>query len=242
MSDLWFEFNGTSSEDYGVVVKSLPMQITWPRRVQKVTVPGRDGTLHLTDGALEEIMIQIQIYLPYEQEGANTTHIGNLKNWLRGSGRLRISTNENFEYDATIVDGWIWNAWVEGYGDILATIPVIIKPYEYFRSYQHVDNLLDRGFYPYMASAPANPILTIIGTGNVTIYLSGMEFRLEGLDGSRVVVDCEERSVYINGEYGKQYINDQYYGEFPVLQPGFNYVQAQGSVTSIAMDVQWRNY
>ena len=48
--EAWFRFKGIDSRQMGVIVTAMPETVRAERRVQSITIAGRNGTLHMDEG------------------------------------------------------------------------------------------------------------------------------------------------------------------------------------------------
>ena len=81
----------------------------------------------------------------------------------------------------------------------------------------------------------SEPILTVTGSGNITLMVGMTIVELEGISGS-IVIDSVLQEAY----QGNTLMNDHMNGEFPVLKPGANAISWTGTVTKVAVRPNWR--
>ena len=99
MAHPYFVWNGTDSRDMGVIVTEYPPIIYPTERAETVSVPGRSGFFtrtegaHVYDGYLKTIGVGCRRDADYRAIAA----------WLRGSGKLIIGSEPDFEYDARVL-------------------------------------------------------------------------------------------------------------------------------------------
>lgn len=84
-------------------------------------------------------------------------------------------------------------------------------------------------------SVYSEPILTVYGSGDITLMVGTTIVELEGISGS-IVLDCALKEAYL----GSTLMNDHMNGEFPVLKPGANAVTWNGTVTRVVVRPNWR--
>ena len=86
-----------------------------------------------------------------------------------------------------------------------------------------------------MGSVYSEPILTVTGSGNITLMVGLTIVELENISGS-IVIDSVLQKAY----QGTTLINDHMNGEFPRLKPGANAISWTGSVTRVVVRPNWR--
>lgn len=235
--ELWFEWNGVRSYQMGVEVLSLPGALSWPLRDDGYPVPGRDGSLHIRDGAREELTAAIGVYLPYEQ-GGQVAPLKEIKAWLTGEGALRFSDQPGRHFLASIVQEIVWQQWVPGFADIVTSIPMTIRPYARFDDAEPVTVSRSGTIVNNPGTAHSLPKITVEGSGDVAVTINAQLFTLEGLaSGAPVTLDTETGECYTaNGS-----ANAMISGDIPRLEVGANVVSWVGTVEKIRIDPAWRD-
>lgn len=160
-----FTWKGVSAASHGLVVRSLPPVVLPQRRDTAYTVPGRSGALHVQDGAWEETLKTVEIYLPYAQD-ATVSALDTLKTWLSGSGRLAFSHLPGREFDARLVSQLPFETWVQGYADRMASLVFQCQPFAWHTGVQSVI-LTQAGSLNNPGTAPAQPVITVYGSGDI---------------------------------------------------------------------------
>ena len=84
-------------------------------------------------------------------------------------------------------------------------------------------------------SVYSEPILTVTGSGNITLMVGMTIVELENISGS-IVIDSVLQEAY----QGTSLMNDHMNGEFPVLKPGANAISWTGAVTKVVVRPNWR--
>ena len=81
----------------------------------------------------------------------------------------------------------------------------------------------------------SEPILTVYGSGDITLMVGTTIVELEGISGN-IVIDSALQEAY----KGTTLMNDHMNGEFPVLKPGMNAISWTGTVTKVVIKPNWR--
>ena len=84
-------------------------------------------------------------------------------------------------------------------------------------------------------SVYSEPILTVYGSGDITLMVGTTIVELEDISGS-IVIDSVLQEAY----QGVTLMNDHMNGEFPVLKPGMNAISWTGTVTKVVIQPNWR--
>lgn len=84
-------------------------------------------------------------------------------------------------------------------------------------------------------SVYAEPVITVYGSGDITLMVGTTIVELEGVSGS-ITLDTPLMEAYT----GTTSQNGKMTGEFPVLKPGANAISWTGSVTKVVLRPNWR--
>lgn len=234
MSDMSFTWRGVSSDAHGVVVRSLPAPMTGPQRLTTVVVPGRHGALHLMENARDEVLLNIECYLPYEQ-GVSVSDLRTITGWLSGSGRLTLSDQPGVYYEGAILDSIAFQPVVPGYVDRLFTVPVWVKPHAYVMNVSDIALTVSGTEITNPYSAESEPVIKVTGSGDVTLDVGGIDVELD-VDGY-ITLDCEARLAHKDGALAGSRVN---LSEWPTLRPGKNVISWTGTVTTVTISPRWR--
>ena len=87
----------------------------------------------------------------------------------------------------------------------------------------------------YMSS---NPLIKVVGDGDITININNQKLILKGLE-DEIEVDCELMNAYkkVNGDI--VLLNNKMYSDFPILEEGENNISWSGNVTQIEITPRW---
>lgn len=241
MSVLSFSWKGRSSDDYGICVRALPFVYSPGARYESYTVPGRDGILRIPDGSLEELTLNMDCYLPYEQ-GGSVAALAEIRDWLRGEGWFTQSDIPGRRFKARITDGIAMQPLLDGFADRIFGVTIYADPYQYHvPATEGADDiqLTAAGTIVNPGTAASLPRITIAGSGDITLTIGGQYMEFSGVAGG-IIVDSEAMDVYeANGvtlANGKAGMDD-----FPRLPPGNSAVSWTGGVTKVTIRPRWRD-
>ena len=85
-------------------------------------------------------------------------------------------------------------------------------------------------------SVYSEPIVTVTGSGNITLMVGLTIVELENISGS-IVIDSVLQEAYQDYTL----MNDRMNGEFPRLKPGANAMSWTGAVTKVVIQANWRS-
>jgi len=227
----WFKWNGVSCTTKGIKLQEMPQIIRPEERIEHVTIPGRAGEVTLTEG--EDIYNSYIQTIPLIIESA--ANVSAAEAWLRGSGYVEFSCQSGKKQRARVINSvefrkhsknssW-WEGEVQFYCDPLKEDATSTTT-EVTTSGTTVNNPGD---------VISRPLITVTGSGDVTITIGGKTIAITGLE-TGWKVDSELQWV-LDGSEPQQGV---YTGEFPVFQPGNNTVAFTGSITKLTIDGRWR--
>lgn len=237
LGPLQFSFGGVSCADHGVEVLRLPALTRPALRGETVTIPGRDGSLHILEDAYEESLVTCDCYLPYEQ-GRAVSSLTQISAWLRGSGWWTQSDRPDRRFQAHILDELTYQVVLPGFADRLFSIPVWLAPYAYHTANAPV-SLTAAGSVSNPGTAPSEPTITVTGSGNINLQIGQRTVLITGLTGGSVTLDAAARMAY-RGNVNLCGIVT-IVGGWPVLSPGANAVSWTGSVSKVTITGNWRD-
>lgn len=227
--EAWFTFNGIDSREMGVIVTAMPETVRAERRVESITVAGRNGSLHTDEGVYESYDRTMECAL------IKRAKLDEIAAWLVGSGGMTFSTEPDKVYRVTIANK--------------------ISIAQMMRVFQKFQVILDTQPFKYSVNAAGDaleltapttirnsgtvysePLITVYGSGDITLTINGADFPLYGVEES-ITIDSEMMEVFKgstnqNGKYGG--------AEFPRFEVGKNEIRWTGNVSKIKIQPRWR--
>ncbi len=231
MRDNYVIFKGVSSKEIpGLIIQELPAISRPKMRTEKVVIDGRDGDI------IDEL--GYQSYTKTMSIGLNTdADIDEVMNYFNGRGKIIFSNEPDKEYTVIMDDKIDYNRLVKYR---TANVKMYAQPYKYL-----VDEapfvITPTNETSFMVSnqglIDSKPIITIWGTGTITISIDGSEvFSLDMDDNVYITVDSLEQEAYKNGVLK----NRQMSGQFPVFKPGVRTISWSGSLTKLKVEPKSR--
>ena len=96
--EAWFTFKGIDSREMGVIVTAMPETVRAERRIESITVAGRNGSLHTDEGVYESYDRTMECAL------IKRAKLDEVTAWLVGSGGMTFSTEPDKVYRVTIAN------------------------------------------------------------------------------------------------------------------------------------------
>lgn len=227
----WFKYKGIDSRQMGIIITSMPPVTRAEQRMETLIIPGRSGSLHIFDGGYANYTKTMECAIRSRQ------HIDEMAAWLTGSGELILSNEPDKVYRVHIANTL----------DIEQMMLAFQKFQLHFDTYpfkysvnafgeqltltKSPQTIFGAGTYP------SEPIITIWGTGAVTLTINGQAYAISGIS-QYLTIDSEIQEVY----KGSQNMNNLYLQpDFPLLQAGqTNTISWTGDIDKIDIQPNWR--
>ena len=228
----FFQFNGTDSREMHIRVPDRIPIIRPEERVEHVIIPGRSGELTQTQGD--------DIYNSYIQTVRITVlgrqYIPQVVAWLRGEGWVTFDSQPTRKQMARVINAItfeqhsrnldLWHGDVQFYCDpvkrnVSESSSIIIT-----ESGAQLSN---------PGNMRALPLITVVGSGRVTIRMGGKSLVIPELT-SGWVVDSENKWILNNNKP----VANSWSGSCPELAVGNNTVQWTGSITQLTITPRFR--
>ena len=250
MAEPYFIWNGKDSREMGVIVTGIPPVVYPAERVEEKKILGRSGSLLLTegegvfDGYYKAVTIANRRALEHREIAA----------WLRGAGKLVLSSEPNYCYDARVIKEAqatrVFKNVYEG------SVAFFVQPLKEEYPPEPVVPITASGDGSTTITArgdvPARPVYRIEGTGEIVLTVgdatedgtgSVLSIDLDtGMDG--FVVDTDAAMVTsLDGTENLCSLCELFYNGFrglwlPVGET--TTISWTGSVTSVSIDPRWR--
>ena len=109
------------------------------------------------------------------------------------------------------------------------------KPFWYEANPEPVTITQSTGTITNPSSVYSEPIITVNGTGEITLMVGQTIVELSDITDS-ITLDSELQEAYS----GSQSMNACMSGDFPILKPGLNGISWTGDVSSVTIRPNWR--
>ena len=168
--------------------------------------------------------------------GIHVTEQPHITAWLKGSGTVTFANRTSGYYKAWIANQIPFEKVLRG--NPRCTFAVNFRCYPFFYAVAAADITVNSSgtIITNPGSVYSEPILTVTGSGNITLMVGTTIVELENISGS-IVIDSVLQEAY----QGTILMNDHMNGEFPVLKPGTNAIRWTGAVTKVIVKPNWRS-
>lgn len=214
-----YKWKGTSFNSKGIIIEKTPIVPKPMHSYTKYTIPGKSGYLSIDNKTYEPITFSLECHL-----NTDNANVDEIRAWLDGYGELQIDNDKVYE-------GYISNS-------------ISFEKIVNFRKF-----IIQFMLQPIARSATAtivvatesttfnsasitnsNPIITVIGTGNIIVDLNNVSFTIYDADGT-YVLDCGAKIITKNNINQSSNMS----GDFPYVVPGTNSISITGTITSVSI-------
>ena len=231
MATDWFSWNNKRCTDFGIHVSEQPPLTIPSERVTYTNVPGRPGSLTTLEGdaVYDDLVLTATCWL----EGP--TQIPAIAGWLKGSGTVTFANRPGGYYKARVANQISFERILRGNQHRSFAVNFRCKPFWYQADVADITLTTSTTFVNNPGNVYAEPIITVYGSGDITLMVGTTIVQLENINGS-ITLDSTLMEAY----KGAASLNSSMSGEFPLLQPGANAVSWSGNVTSVVVMPNWR--
>lgn len=230
--------NDVSSDALGVWMEVAPPVVSARERGEWVEIAGRHGEAWRSDNAYEGFDLEVQIYVPEDCD------LADVMDWIRGAERLRWG-GYGWEYHVSAAETQLelapWDEFPEC--GQLATVVFHAEPFRYLWPEAEPIECVSGMTLNNPGTAEAAPLITLTGSGDVTLSIGGYVVNVDGMSGG-CVIDCEAQMAWnlAMTEVKTQGITltstDK--GRWPRLSPGGNAVAWVGNCL-VSIQPRWRD-
>ena len=227
----WFEWNGVKCTDYGIYVTEQPPPTIPEERVTFTEVPGRSGSLTSLEGdyVYEDMVLTATCVV------SDPDRIPEIAGWLRGSGTVTFANRDGGFYYARIINQIPFEKILRGNPHRTFAVNFRCKPFWYVDTVPAITVTQSGSFVTNPGNVYAEPVITVYGSGTITLMVGLMIIELEGISGS-ITLNSSLQEAY-SGTTG---MNNAMSGDFPILLPGANAISWAGNVSRVVVEPHWR--
>jgi predicted phage tail component-like protein len=227
----WFSWNGVRCTEYGIHVSEQPPLTMPAERATFSNVPGRSGSLTTLEGddVYDDLVLTATCFI------SNISRIAEIAAWLKGSGTVTFANRQGGFYYARIVNQISFEKILRGNPHRSFAVNFRCQPFWYAEAVQPITLTASGGTIINPGNVPSEPVITVFGSGEITLMVGLTIVELEGVTGS-ITLDTPLMEAYS----GTTSMNANMSGDFPTLAPGMNAVSWSGSVTRIEVRPNWR--
>lgn len=230
-------FEDVNSNDYNVYISGSGTYDAPERNIEFVTVPGRNGSLTIDNGAFKNIIVKYPAFIPSEFD----------KNMANFRARMRRLTGYHRLEDTYDLDHYRMGVLVDNFNPKTTTlnraadfqISFNCKPQRYLKSGEKVITFDTTGTIQNPTWYEATPLIRVYGTeGSFSIGAQTVTILPPETGESRdyIDIDCELQDAYrgLNNMNKKIVLNNG----FPVLPAGNSGIRING-LTRLEITPRW---
>ena len=227
----WFLWNGQKSTDFGIHVSEQPPVTIAAERATFTNVPGRPGSLTTLEGdnVYEDMVLTATCFVE------SLDSLTEISAWLRGAGTVTFANRQEGHYQARIVNQIPFEKILRGNPHRSFAVNFRCKPFLYLDDSPTYTVTRSGTFITNPGSVYSEPIITVEGSGDITLIVGMTIADLSGVSGS-ITLDSALQEAYS----GYTSLNNQMSGDFPRLLPGHNAISWMGNVSKLTIQTNWR--
>ena len=153
----------------GITVTKLTDMVKPLKRVQRITIPGRQGILHQDEGTYSNYTYEIECAIVNRHKKVGYSEI---ISWLDGSGDLTVSAEPDKAYKATIINQFSISGITKGFSSFLVQFDCFPFKYSVNRADEEKTLTAPTTIYK-QGTVYSEPTITDYGTKNVTLAING---------------------------------------------------------------------
>ena len=194
-------------------------------------VPGRSGSLTVLEGdaVYDDLVLTAQCIVE------NLERHEEIASYLRGSGRATFANRPEGYYEARIVNQIPFEKILRGNSHRTFAVNFRCKPFWYAENAPAITVTQSGSFVTNPGNVYAEPVITVYGSGAITLMVGLTIIELEGISGN-ITLNSALQEAYS----GITSMNSAMSGEFPVLLPGANAISWTGNVSKVVIEPHWR--
>ena len=238
----YFILDGVNSEDYNLFIQRTPLIETPSRRVELRHAMGVHGGIPYDEKAYDNTTMQLLMFIDGDDKIKDREKVDSL---LRNKGVFKefipywdpdkiyyIMNTDSTQYESP--------SWYGEKQTLQANFTV--KPYKYLRDVLDISFAKSMAITNPMENEVSQPLITIEGTGDVTLKVNGVDYLIQNVTES-VTVDSERYSTYRRFSSGFIENQNSKYRQknYPIFTSGLNSVSVSGNVTNVTVSPRWRS-
>ena len=235
-----FTFAGRSSEEFYLTVEKLPIISAPAKKYSTISVPGRNGDLHIEEKAFQNYTQPYECYFHAPDLTApEVAHA--IKGWLmgsRGPQKLRDTYDPSYFHNATFLGPIDIERLLNEYGRCVISFDC--APQAFLVSGQERKVFTVAGSLHNPTAFSAQPLITVYGSGAGSVTVGNATVQIKEMV-DMLILDCDTQNAYRQlGEGAPENKNRTIYAPvFPELTPGDNPVSWNGAVERVEIVPRW---
>lgn len=237
-------FNGIRSDQFGIGVENYPKAVKPVRKMDRYTVPGRNGDILMMQDAWENVKQSYDIFAGDMEKQSVHDNFTDIASWLcapKGYCELWDDFDPNHFRMAILYGSFDVEALAAG-SIGRTTITFDCKPQRYlFSGKSPVEFIRAPGKIWNPTAYQAKPLIFVTrsSAGSGTVTVGNNVFTVSALPENGLYIDCEKMECYdSNGTNANSMVSSSS-SEFGGLNPGNNSIGFTGAVNKVAITPRW---
>lgn len=238
MNTQYFFFDGVDSRDYGIYLSSAIKIGGAKPNVEKISVPGRNGSLLFCEGGFADVSFSLECFVVGDDAQGNVAAISQWLLGTEGYRELRFPWEDGCR-KAYVVSGPETEALASGVRAF--SLEFECAPQVYIDAGQETFELTN-GEILHNEWMAARPLIEVYGSGDGTIRVGGTAVTITELRPTPgIYLDCETQNAYaygLNATVANQNSRIQAL-EFPTLPHGDTKISWTSNITKVRITPRW---
>jgi phage-related protein len=237
-----FIFDGVDSSTVNTIIQARPIVEAPLRKVEWKSIYGGDGEIPFDEGAYDNTDLELVMFIDGSDLIADRQKLYNLLD-SRGVYKDFIPYFDPDKVYRVMLNDKIQFENLFHYGEKQSlTAKFTVKPYKYLVDSSPVVINGTTGYVTNPTNYVSQPIITLQGSGAVTLTVNGQAFSIIDVPGT-ITLSCERQAAYqelitgvitsMNYKIGSR--------DYPILIPGVNHISVTGNVTQLTIEPRWRS-
>lgn len=230
-------WDGRSSADLNLIIASIPAYPMPERKMQVISVPGRNGDIVISQNAYNNVSLKYDLAIV----GLKKTlpqEVRAVMEWLmHPSGYARLE--DSYDPDVYRLAYYKKSGNIENRFLTLgrATVQFECKPQRFLKTGEWPISAQNGMKLGNPSICTAKPLIAVKGTGAATLTVGGNTVSISDI-GTEIDLDCESQSAYYGSTNKNNVISLS--GSFPELKEGETTISWTGSgVTEVLITPRW---
>lgn len=229
MLEIAVEFNGVTNTGLDLHCVSCGRRQRAEEQIEEHNIPYNDYEPTEHTGKYKPYL------RPMKFAWKDKTKTAEIYNWLKGYAKLRTSKDPGGYFKADVVSGYDVEKFSRRYDEFQVQFK-INPPFFYMDYGDEPITLTAPGTIVNMGTIYSEPLIRIIGSGNITLTINGRTLAFTGIE-TFIDIDPELTIPYFKNN---ENVGEKVVGDEPYFDVGENVITWTGAVTEINILGRWR--
>lgn len=230
----YFWLDGVRSDELGIQLQTPVTFSATKKRYTSISVSGRSGDLHISDGAYENVTARASCFALRRNVSEVMDAINQYIARNDGYRRLEVSEEPDVYRDAYVIS--TTGLEIRMYNVAPFEIEFDCAPQKWLKTGQSTITISQSQSKLQNPGMPAKPLMRVYGSSSGgSLSIEGVTIGINSID-EYIDIDCDTMNAYKGFLNRNNAISAP---EFPVLQPGINSIGFSGGITRIEMKPRW---